>query len=324
MGAAAGRRVAIVGATGAVGGQLLELIEEHGFPYSDLKLFAQEEGSASAGENRDFLVFALRDPSDLTGFDVAFLAAPPSVAAEIVRARPGPVLIDLSGATRTASSAPLAAPGLIARDAIAGLAAEGVIEVPHPAAHVVATILVALDARDEFVAATVMLGASASGNAEIAALMQQSADLMNARLSLEDDETQVAFNLFAPERESEIAAAIASQVARLVGHAPKLSLQAVQVPVPHGTALAIHFSTATDLATTRERLRAAPGLLLVDDDSAARGTADAVGRDAALVATRNRAAGIALWCLFDSARLAALDALWIAENLRPENGLDAA
>ena len=51
------------------------------------------------------IVEPLRDPADLTGFDVAFLAVPPSAASDIVHARPGPLLIDLSAAGRMPSGA---------------------------------------------------------------------------------------------------------------------------------------------------------------------------------------------------------------------------
>ena len=63
------------------------------------------------------------------------------------------------------------------------------------------------------------------------------------------------------------------------------------------------------------RLRAAPGLLLVADDEGSAGVVDAVGHEAILVRLRKQPAGASIWCAFDSARLAALDAVWVAEKL---------
>ena len=76
-------RVAVVGATGAVGNQLIELIAARGFQLSELKLFATEAGAMqtvdAAGEER--LVDALASPADLRDFNIAFLACPAPRAA---------------------------------------------------------------------------------------------------------------------------------------------------------------------------------------------------------------------------------------------------
>ncbi|HMD05077.1 MAG TPA: hypothetical protein VKG68_07360, partial [Candidatus Binatus sp.] len=116
-------RVAIVGATGAVGNQLIELIAARGFQLSELRLFATEAGAMqtldAAGEER--LVEALESPDALREFDLAFLAIPAARAAEIVAARPGPRLIDLSAASQAPSSVPMVAPGLTSREALGRL-----------------------------------------------------------------------------------------------------------------------------------------------------------------------------------------------------------
>ncbi|HKF30146.1 MAG TPA: hypothetical protein VKB29_12965, partial [Candidatus Binataceae bacterium] len=77
--------VAVVGATGAVGNEIVELIAARGFPHSRLTLFASQSGAAGTLETAEdeYLVEALRDAEDLAAFDVAFLAVPESVAADI-------------------------------------------------------------------------------------------------------------------------------------------------------------------------------------------------------------------------------------------------
>jgi aspartate-semialdehyde dehydrogenase len=327
MSAAPGRdlKLAIVGATGTVGARLVELIDERRFPYAELKLFASADSAPQRVEvgGDELPVDAFTSPGDLAGFDVAFLALPEHSAAEIIKsvsaASSGPLLIDLSPAARSISRAPLVAPGLTPREEIARLAAGGIFALPHPVAYVLATLLKALDARAEFVAATAILGASHGGRERLASLITQSANLMNAQLNVGEGEIQLAFNVFVDPREAQTAAELGRQAASLLGYKPSLALLIAQAPTLHGTALALSARLDCDLA--RRKLREAPGVLLVEDEGPQfRGVVDAVGEDAILVRVLERPPGVALWCLFDSARLAVLPALWIAENLRPGSG----
>jgi len=327
MSAAPGRdlKLAIVGATGTVGARLVELIDERRFPYAELKLFASADSAPQRIEvgGNELPVDAFTSAADLAGFDVAFLALPEHSAAEIIKAvsaaSSGPLLIDLSPAARSISRAPLVAPGLTPRGEIARLAAGGIFALPHPVAYVLATLLKALDAQAEFVAATAILGASYGGRERLAGLITQSANLMNAQLSVGEGEIQLAFNVFLDPREAQMAGELCSQAASLLGYKPSMALLVAQAPTLHGTALAL--SARIDCYLARRKLREAPGVLLVEDEGPQfRGVVDAVGEDAILVRVLERPPGVALWCLFDSARLAVLPALWVAENLRPGSG----
>jgi len=319
MDAAARRelRIALVGATGVVGGQLAELLAERNFPTSELKLFASERGAAEtvAIGDEDRLVTELTGPADLAGFDLAFLAVSPAVAADIIRARPGPILIDLSAAGRTASEILLAAPGFVERDRIAALASGEVVAIPHPSAYALATILKALGGDPGFVAATLMLGASTGGKDEIDKLMEESADLLNARLEVEDDEQQRAFNIYPADDEAEIADAVASQVGALLGARPRLTMRVVRVPIFYGTALSIAIP-GNQSETWTALLREAPGVLLIEEEMPP-SVIDSAGQEAVVVNLKRASDGAALWCVIDNARLAALCALWVAENLSP-------
>jgi len=313
-------RVAVVGATGAVGNQLIELIAARGFQLSELKLFATEAGAMqtvdAAGEER--LVDALESPAALRDFDIAFLAIPAPRAAEIVATMPGPILIDLSGANRPRSDAPMVAPGLTSRETIAQLRNAKVFAIPHPAAHVLATCLKALGARDGFAAATAMLGASAGGRDVLTATVDQTTDLLSARLELDDDEVQRGFNAFMREHERSVATAIAAQVATLLDKAPALSVQVAAIPVLHGSALTVDLQRQRDSKGNGEDavelLRVAPGILMAEEGEPL-GVIDAVGQEAIVVSVEPRADSLSLWCVFDNTRLAALGALWIAETL---------
>lgn len=313
-------RVAVVGATGAVGNQLIELIAARGFQLSELKLFATEAGATqtvdAAGDER--LVDALESPAGLRDFDIAFLAIPAPRAGEIVAARPGPILIDLSAANRPPSDVPMVAPGLTPREAIAKLRTAPVFATPHPVAHVLATCLKALGAHGGFAAATAMLGASAGGRDVLTATVDQTTDLLSARLELDDDEVQRGFNAFMREHERSVATAIARQVAALLDGSPMLSVQVAAIPVLHGSALTVDIPRPRDGRGNGEDpvelLRVAPGILIAEEGEPL-GVIDAVGQEAIVVSVETRPDSLSLWCVFDNTRLAALGALWIAETM---------
>ncbi|MGH7906788.1 MAG: Asd/ArgC dimerization domain-containing protein [Candidatus Binataceae bacterium] len=332
MSAAGGRgpRIGIAGATGAVGGQIAELLSERALPLSELKLFASEHGASETVVvgGKEYPVNALTQMTDLADLDLLFLAAPPSVNADVIRARPGPILIDLSanfganltanpGANPAISPPSLVAPGFTAREQIQELGKNRtVFSIPHPCAYALGAILTAIGAVPEFAGATLMLGASAGGKHEISELMRQSADLLNARLDVDEEERQRAFNVFPSDDGSEFANLISAQAGLLLGATLRLTIQVIRVPVFHGIALALHIPAATGTDEWPARLRAAPGLLIADEEQGA-GMIDTIGEEAITVDFRRQADGVTLWCLFDNSRLAALIAIWVAESLSP-------
>ncbi|HXW85694.1 MAG TPA: hypothetical protein VEJ86_14905 [Candidatus Binataceae bacterium] len=315
--------MAVVGATGAVGGQIVELLAAREFPAAELKLFATNSGAAGTVQSGDdeHLVEAYDEPAKLADFDLAFLAVPEAVANHIAAARLGPVLIDLSAASRGGSSpGELAAPGLTTRERVREIGARGLLGVPHPAAQALASCLGALRISAGFVAATALLGASSAGRDMIAKTVDQTTDLLRAQLDLED-EPQRAFNALVREHERATAANIARQANLLFATAAGLAVQVVSIPILHGSALSIGIPAGPgvpDRDDDLERLRTAPGLLLIEPGEPL-AIADAVGQEAIMVAADLSAAGLALFCAYDNTRLAALSAVWIAEMLTLES-----
>jgi aspartate-semialdehyde dehydrogenase len=322
MAAAPGRelRIAVVGATGAVGEQIVELIDARALPCAELALFATERGATQTVEalGEAILVAEFHEPAELSRFDIAFLAVAPSWAADIVRARPGPLLVDLSAALRAPyeiPSIPLVAPGFTPPERIAEFAASNkVVAIPHPAAHALATIISAARAQDGIVCATVMLGASSAGRHSVEEVVKEARDLLSGALSLEEGETQRAFNAYPADLGSGIATALSAQTAKLLGVTPRLVLEVVHIAVLHGSAMTVLIPDPADAANLAARLRAAPGLLMVAGEEGSAGVIDAVGQEAILVMLGAQPAGASVWCAFDSARLAALDAVWVAEK----------
>jgi aspartate-semialdehyde dehydrogenase len=163
-----------------------------------------------------------------------------------------------------------------------------------------------------------MLGASAGGMEMLTATVDQTTDLLSARLELDDDEVQRGFNAFMREHERSVAAAITAQAVKLMDKAPALSVQAVAIPVLHGSALTVDIQRPRAIKGNGEDavelLRVAPGILIAEEGEPL-GVIDAVGQEAIVVSVETRADSVSLWCVFDNTRLAALGALWIAEAL---------
>ncbi len=185
---------------------------------------------------------------------------------------------------------------------------------PHPAAQVIASVLNATEIHSGFVGAAIMMSASTRGRDAIATLFSQSAEVLNARLSLDDEETQIAFNVFQPLDADHSSTVIAAQVGKLVESAPQMVVQIVQMPAFHGSAVSLFLPCSSDSTEWVSRLRAAPGIILVENSDAST-LIDAAGQEAVIVRVTLTPAGVAFWCVFDAARLAALSAVWIAETL---------
>ncbi len=305
-------KVAVVGATGAVGNQIVELIAARAFPHSDLKLFATSAGSSGTLESGDdeYLIEQFEDAGDLARYDVAFLAVPEDPALEIINARPGPMLIDLSGCSRAPTDA-IVSPGVTSRERVAALRGRKLYATPNPIAHALALCLGAIGPVAA-ASAVAMQGASARGRHMIARTVDQTTDLLAARLDLEEDETQRAFNAFVREGERAVAGRIAEQVLAMLSRpAASLSMQLAAIPVLHGTMLTLHASGPAD--GWIDALRAAPGILMVEE-SEPLSLVDAIGQEAILLRAEEHPSRAEIFCAFDNTRIAALGALWIAET----------
>jgi aspartate-semialdehyde dehydrogenase len=323
MPAASGRelKIAIVGATGAVGEQIVELIDARALPCAELALFASERGAAQTVEalGEALIVSEFREVAELSRFDIVYLAVSRSWAADIVRAHPGPLLVDLSAALKPPAELPdvaFLAPGFSAPGRIAEAAGkEKLVAIPHPSAHALATIISAAGPGIGTVCATVLLGASSAGRQSVEEMVRETTELLSGTHDVEESETQRAFNVYPDEDEPGLAAALAAQTGALLGGGPPLLIEVVHVPVLHGSAMTVMIPGLPQPETLSERLRAAPGLLLSKGDEDKAGTIDAIGQEAIIAAPIVHAGGVVIWCAFDSARLAALDAVWIAEKL---------
>ena len=199
------------------------------------------------------------------------------------------------------------------RAQIAQLSSARTFTIPHPAAQVLTLCLDAL--KPSMATASALAGASAGGRGAIARLVDQTTDLLSARLDLEEEEMQRAFNAFSRETERALAERIAAQAAAMTVTAlSSLAVQLVSIPILHGTGLTVSARLeASGDDRWLENLRATPGVLLTEEGQSL-SIVDAVGQEAVKISAERSREWVDLWCAFDNTRLAALTAVWIAET----------
>ena len=327
-------RVAVVGATGAVGGTMLRVLEERGFPVTELRPLAS---SRSAGRELDYLgqpVFVQTLTEDaFDGIDIALFSAggdrsrtfaPAAVGA-------GAVVIDNSSAFRMDANVPLVVPEVNEAD-IEGH--NGIIANPNCVA---APLVVALKPIADAVGLERVIVASyqsvsGTGTAAIQELLAQT------RGNLDGNEPEpsvyphpIAFNVlphidvFDESGYTGEERKVAAETRKMLGQSDlAISATCVRVPVIQAHSMAIHIETSEKISPQhlRELMMAAPGIALVDDPAHNRYplAREATGRDEVFVGRiredTSHPRGIALWLVSDNLRKgAATNAVQIAESL---------
>jgi aspartate-semialdehyde dehydrogenase len=325
-------RTAIVGATGAVGCELIRTLEQRRFPVEELLLFASRriEGRFQEFGGTRVPVRPL-ETSALGGIDVAFFSAGGPVSREFapLLASNGALVVDNSSAFRQDRSIPLVIPELNGRE-VAGK--KGIIANPNCST---VQLVLAVEPiqrqwglRQLFVAT--YQSVSGTGGRAMQELMQQSRSFMEgAPLERAVYPHQIAFNLFPhigdfgedglniEERK------IVFETRRFLrDDALEVNVTTVRVPVfrSHSEAIVAVTREKTSAAAVKEALRSAPGLRLVEGEDAASYVTPvfAEGRDEVFVGRVRDAYpeghGIAMWVVSDNLRKgAALNAVQIAE-----------
>jgi aspartate-semialdehyde dehydrogenase len=335
-------RVAIVGATGAVGTEFLGILEERRFPLTSLTLYASPR---SAGRSLTFRGEALRvlplpEDGDL-GADVVFSSAGGSVSKEHGWrwAEHGAVVIDNTSAWRMDERVPLVVPEA---NGEAALSHAGIIANPNCSTIIALMALAPLHRAFELTRATVatyqaVSGAGASGIEELRE--QTRAVLAGKEPRPRKFQHRIAFNLFSHDSDVDDDGynveerKLLLETRKILG-APELRLSATCVRVPvfraHSEAIHAEFARPVSADEARETLAAAPGVQVVDDR--ARNTfpmpLDASGGDEVLVgrirADASLPGAVALFVAGDQIRKgAALNAVQIAEHLIAKGALAA-
>ena len=326
--------VGVLGATGAVGQEMMRLLEERNFPVGKLVPLAS---ARSAGKTLKFrgedVVIQEACDSAFEGIDIVLGAAENDIAEKFAPAivKAGAVFVDKSSAFRLNPDVPLVVPEVNPEDAKLH---KGIISNPNCSTIITVTAVNALNKLSpikSMVASTyqAVSGAGAGGPIELMAEVEA--------LSKGESYTpsvfpyQIAFNLI-PQIGGEQVDGYTSEEMKMqnegrkIMHLPdlKVSCTCVRVPVvrSHSISVSLHFDRKVTVEEVREVLKTAPGCRLVDDLNAKQYPMplDTSGQDIVFVGRirpdLTDENGICLWCCGDQVRKgAATNTIQIAELL---------
>jgi aspartate-semialdehyde dehydrogenase len=329
-----GFRVAIVGATGLVGGEFLSVLEQRRFPLDTLRLLASDR---SAGKRLSFMGQELEVEetvdNSFQGVDIALFSAGADISRHFapIAARAGAVVIDNSSAFRMDPDAPLVVPEVNPEDISSH---KGIIANPNCST---IQMVVALDPLHRVspirrIVVSTYQAVSGTGAAAVEELRQQIAQTVEGReteIAPSAYPHQIAFNAL-PFVEGFLENDYTTEEwkmvmeTRKIMHDPDMPICATCVRVPvytgHGEAVNVELTRPMTSQEARDILSAAPGVKVLDDPKenlyplplSSVGTDDVyVGRIRQDVSHPN---GLAMWVVADNLRKgAALNAVQIAE-----------
>jgi aspartate-semialdehyde dehydrogenase len=329
--------VAIVGATGAVGIELIRCLEERRFPVSELRLLAsaRSAGKALSFKDRPLAVAELNEES-FRGVNVALFSAggPVSKRFAPIAVQSGAVVVDNSSAFRMDPAVPLVVPE-INHQAIA--AHRGIIANPNCSTIIAITPLWPIHRVNPIRRMIVATYQAASGAG--AAAMEELREATRAYLDGRPFEQRVlphpyAFNLFSHNSKIDPATGYNEEETKVIRETHKIfgddsirvSATCVRVPVLRAHSMAIHFECERPITPVEARdiVQTAPGVKLVDDPERNYFPMpiDVSGKDPILVGRIRRdvsdpsGRSIALFVCGDQLlKGAALNAVQIAEHL---------
>ncbi len=332
--------VAVAGATGAVGNEMLQILEEQEFPVASLKLLAS---SRSAGKTLDFRgeslhVEELRDDS-FGGVDIALFSAGAAASRQFApaAAESGCVVIDNSSGWRMDPEVPLVVPE-VNPHAVADYRRKGIIANPNCSTIQMVVVLKPIyDAAGiERVVVSTYQAVSGTGKNAIEELTEQTRNLLTFQeVTAEVYPHRIAFNCF-PHIGSFLENGYTEEEMKMVHETHKImedpnirvSATTVRIPVFYGHSEAVNIQTKRKLSAKEARvlLFQAPGVRVMDNPderiypmpSEAAGINDTlVGRIREDISIEN---GLDLWIVADNIRKgAALNTVQIAELLIKEH-----
>jgi len=331
-------KIALIGATGAVGQVFLRILEERNFPASDIRLCASERSFGKKIKVRgEKLIVEEATPQLLSEVDFVFISASGSVSRQMapLAVDQGAIVIDKSSAFRMDPTVPLVVPEINPGDLHDH---HGIIASPNCTTTPMVMALKPLNEVNpakRIVAASYqsVTGTGASAGEELLAQSRNVLDGKDASMNVYPH--QIAFNVL-PHVEEFLENGYTTEEMKMqnetrkILHAPdlKVSTTCVRVPVmvSHAEAINVEFTDPISPGEVREILSTMPGVRVVDDPQAnvypmpvqSEGEDDVfVGRIRKDISLDN---GIAMWLTCDNLRKgAALNAIQIAEEMLARN-----
>jgi len=330
-----GYKVAVIGATGNVGREMLNILHERQFPADEVIALASRRsvGQEATYGDKTLKVKAL-DDFDFTGVDIALMSAGGSIAEKWGEkiGKQGCVVIDNSSFFRMDPDVPLIVPEVNADD-IAGYTKKNIIANPNCST---AQLVVALKpihdkARIKRVVVSTYQSVSGAGNQAMDELFSQTkAIYVNDPVEPEKFTKQIAFNViphidvFMDDGSTKEEWKMVVETKKMLDPKIKLTATAVRVPVFVGHAESINLELESPLSAdeARELLREAPGCMVYDkrEDGGYITPVECVGEYATYISRIREDStvenGLNLWVVSDNLRKgAALNTVQIAETL---------
>jgi aspartate-semialdehyde dehydrogenase len=328
--------VAVVGATGAVGEQMREVLEERAFPVKNLRLLASER---SAGQFLPFggrqLRVGVLDENSFENIDIALFSAGGSISAKFAPAAiaAGAVVVDNTAYFRMDPEVPLVVPEVNA-NVIGDYRDRRIVANPNCSTiqMVVALKPIHDAARIKRIVVSTYQSVSGAGRRAMEELSQQVGALFNGReLKKEKFPHQIAFNCI-PHIDVFLEGGYTKEEwkmiheTRKIFNEPALPVTATTVRVPvfcgHSESINVETEKKITAAQAKALLREAPGVIVADEpeNNVYPLAIDATGKDATYVGRIREddsvANGLNLWVVADNLRKgAALNAVQIAEIL---------
>jgi aspartate-semialdehyde dehydrogenase len=331
-----GFRVAVVGATGNVGREMLQTLAEREFPCDEVIALAS---SRSIGRQVSFGEDDVLDVQDLEHFDfkgIDIVLSSPGAKVSAVyaprAAKAGAVVIDNTSHWRMDPDVPLVVPE-VNPQAIKGYDKKGIIANPNCSTIQMVVALKPLHdlAKIKRVVVSTYQSVSGAGRNAMDELFNQTRSVyVNDPIKPEHLTKQIAFNViphidvFMPDGATKEEWKMAAETRKILD--PDISVTATCVRVPvfigHAEAVNVEFERPIDEAAATAALRAAPGVSVIDHraDEGYVTQVECVGEDAVYVSRIRKDPtvkhGLSLWVVSDNLRKgAALNAVQIAEHL---------
>ena len=329
-------RVAIVGASGAVGQELLRILDQRDFPLDDLVLFGSKRsaGRSYTFKGKEYQVKELRHNDDFKGVDIAFTSAGAGTSKEFAAdiTRFGAVMIDNSSAFRMDEDVPLVVPEINPEDGLNR--PRGIIANPNCTTIMMVVVLNPIDKLSHIkkIHIASYQSASGAGAAAMQELQQQYKEIVEEGevRTISKFPHQLAYNVIPqidkmmPNDYTKEEMKMFNETRKIMHSDVRTSATCVRVSSLRSHSESVWFETEKPLEveTVREALRRAPGVTVVDDPQhyvypmplESAGKDDVyVGRIRKDLADDN---GMTLWLTGDQIRKgAALNAIQIAEWL---------
>jgi len=331
-----GYRVAVVGATGNVGREMLQTLSERSFPVDEVVALASQRsagGDVSFGEHEVLKVQRL-DQFNFKGIDIVLSSAGAKVSADFApkAGAAGAIVIDNTSFFRMDPEVPLVVPE-VNPQAIAGYKKKNIIANPNCSTIQMVVALKPLHdvARIKRVVVATYQSVSGGGKDAMDELFNQTRGIyMNAPMERTKFTKQIAFNciphidVFMDDGYTKEEWKMSVETRKILDPKIKVTATCVRVPVfvSHAEAVNVEFERPISADEARSILKSAPGVGVVDHrvDEGYVTQVEAAGEDKVYVSRIREDAtienGLSLWVVSDNLRKgAALNAVQIAEKL---------